>query len=291
MELRHLRAFLAVADTASFSEAARRMYVSQQALSRSIQALERELGVTLFERRPVKLTAAGDAMIGAARRSVAAADEVAGAARGDTERPLRVDISSGSIQTGAAIVRRMRRTHPDIAIEQVELGVRRGLQRLRSHALDAVLGIITEPPADLRVELVRREPVLMAMASDHPLAANERVAVAALAGVELLLPSDEAAGEWVAFVYDFCRRAGVDPIRRAGATHSSGSAADVLRDGTCVTPTAAWTDELDGLAFRPLVDPTPLIPWSLAWRRDDRQATRFAECAREVARAGSWATA
>ena len=288
MELRHLRAFLAVADEASFSAAARRLYISQQALSRSVQALERELGVTLFERRPVALTAAGEAMLPAARRAVAAADEAAGAARGDPLPRLRVDISSGSLQTGALIVREMRRRHPELAIEQVEVGVRRALAMLRRGELDAVLGLIESAPSELEVELVRREPVLLAMAGDHPLAARERVPVSALADVELLLPSEAAAGEWVAFVHDFCRRAGVKPRRWPGVTHSSVSAAQVLRDGACVTPTAAWIEELDGLAFRPLVDPVPVLSWSLARRPNDDRAALFAECAHKIAEAQSW---
>jgi DNA-binding transcriptional LysR family regulator len=288
MELRHLRAFLAVADEASFSGAARRLYLSQQALSRSIQALERELGVTLFERRPVALTAAGEAMLAAARRAVAAADEAAAAARGDRLQLLRVDVSSGSLHTGAVILRELRHRHPEIAVEQVEVGVRRGLQMLRQGELDVLLGVIDSPPSELTVEILRREPVLLGMAADHLLAARDRVPVAALADVELLLPSEKAAGEWVAFVYDFCRRAGVEPRRWPGVTHSSVSAAEVLRDGACVTPTAAWAEELDGLAFRPLVDPVPMLPWSLARRPDDERAALFADCARRIAEAESW---
>jgi DNA-binding transcriptional LysR family regulator len=238
-ELRHLRSFLAVAEERSFSAAARRLHVSQQALSRSVQQLERELGTVLFDRdaRPIELTAAGEAMLASARRSIAAADQAFDAARraeGGRHTPLRVDVSSGGIETGAAIVRRLRRTRPGLAIEQVEVGVRRGLRMLHTSELDALLGIVEIEDPSVQVELVRREPVLVAMAADHPLAACDEVPVARLAEVELLLPSDEAAGEWVRFVHDFCRSAGVHPRRRAGATHGSVSAAEVLREGGCV---------------------------------------------------------
>jgi DNA-binding transcriptional LysR family regulator len=294
-ELRHLRAFLAVAEELSFSAAARRLHLSQQALSRSVQQLERELGAELFDRaaRPIELTAAGEAMLGAARRSVAAADQAFDAARrttGDEPARLRVDISSGGLETGAAIVRQLRRAHPDVAVEQVEVGVRRGLDLLRRGELDAVLGIVELDDPAVRVELVRREPVLVAMASDHPLAADDRVPVGRLAEFELLLPSGDAAGEWVSFVDDFCRRAGVEPRRRPGATHGSVSAAEVLREGACVTPTAAWTEPLDGLVFRPLVDPIPLLPWSLAWRAgdDDAAIAALVQCARATADERGW---
>jgi DNA-binding transcriptional LysR family regulator len=294
-ELRHLRSFLAVAEERSFSAAARRLHLSQQALSRSVQQLERELGTSLFDRdaRPIELTAAGEAMLASTRRSIAAADQAFDAARraeGGRRAPLRVDVSSGGIETGAAIVRRLRRTRPDLAIEQVEVGVRRGLRMLRTGELDALLGIVEAEDPSVQVELVRREPVLVAMAADHPLAACDEVPVARLAEFELLLPSDEAASEWVRFVHDFCRSAGVHPRRRAGATHGSVSAAEVLREGGCVTPTAAWTEPLEGLAFRPLVDPVPLLPWSLARRAedDDPEVPALVECARETAREHGW---
>ena len=69
MDLRHVRSFLAVADEASITRAAARMYLTQQALSRQIQMLERALGVTLLVRtsRGVLLTAAGDELAAGAR--------------------------------------------------------------------------------------------------------------------------------------------------------------------------------------------------------------------------------
>jgi DNA-binding transcriptional LysR family regulator len=290
-ELRHLRSFLAVAEEGSFSAAARRLHLSQQALSRSVAQRERELGVSLFDRaaRPVELTAAGEAMLAAARRSVTAADEAFDTARGATGS-LRVDISSGGLETGALIVRRLRRTRPDVAIEQVEVGVRRGLELVRRRELDAVLGIVADGEPDVRAEVVRREPVLVAMAADHPLAAQDEVPVARLADVDLLLPSQDAASEWVDFVHDICRAAGFEPRRWPGVTHGSISAAEVLRDGGCVTPTAAWIEPLDGLAFRPLVDPVPVLPWSLAWRADDHRGELAAlvACARDTADERGW---
>src|SRR6266496_3211703 len=102
-ELRQLRCFVAVAEELNFSAAARRLYMSQQALSRVVAQLERELGVRLFERttRSVRLTAAGEAMLVWARRSTVAADEAVTAARraesGDALRPLRLDLSATSL--------------------------------------------------------------------------------------------------------------------------------------------------------------------------------------------------
>jgi DNA-binding transcriptional LysR family regulator len=268
-ELRHLRYFAAVADDLSFSSAARRLYVSQQALSRTIQQLERQVGVKLFERttRSVKLTPAGAAMLVSAKQSIAAADhavdEAQRASRGEPVRPLRIDVSSGGLQTGALVLRRLRRDHPDVAVDQVEEGVARGVVSLEEGRLDAVLGLAPARPGRLAGEAIRHEPVLVGMAASHPFAELDAVPVAGLAGVRLLLPSRAAAQEWIDFVEQFCSLAGVTPSRWPGTTHGSASAADVVREHDCVVPTTAWADPPADLAFRPLVDPRPVFTWSL----------------------------
>ncbi len=268
-ELRHLRYFVAVAEELSFSVAARRLFVSQQALSRIVQQLERELGVKLFERttRSVRLTAAGEAMLVWARRSTVAADKAVDAARraelGEDVRPLRLDLSATSLFTAAKILRRLRTDHPDLPVELVEDGVARGLDALLDGRLDALLGLATHCPPDLNADLIRREPVLLGMGGHHDLARLDTVPVARLSDVDLLLPSDTAAAEWVEFVALFCAQAGVRPRRWPAATHGSAAAADVLRGSASVTPTVAWADPPADLVFRPLVEPTPIFAWSV----------------------------
>ncbi|WP_433443023.1 LysR family transcriptional regulator [Nonomuraea sp. CA-141351] len=272
-ELKHLRYFVAVAEELNFSAAARRLYVSQQALSRVIQQLERELGVRLFDRttRSVRLTRAGEALLESAGRSITAVQHAFDAARQAAQdgqgRPLRVDISSSGLETGARILRRLRREHPRIRVHQVEDGVPRGLAALRDGRLDMLLGLSTHCPPEVRAEVIRREPVLVGMAAGHPLARLDAVPVAMLADVELLLPSDEAAIEWVEFVRSFCRQAQVKPSRWPGATHGSAANAEVLRETGCVVPTATWADPPGDLVFRPLVEPTPILEWSMMTAR------------------------
>jgi DNA-binding transcriptional LysR family regulator len=130
------------------------------------------------------------------------------------------------------------------------------------------------------------------MAAEHPLAGMDEVPVGALDGHDLLLPSEDDAGEWVDFVRAFCRQAGVVPRRWPGVTHGSVSAADVVRQGECVVPTAAWAEPPEGIVFRPLVDPVPLFPWSLMWLTEaERRAevATFLDAARAVAAEEGWA--
>ena len=75
MELRQLRHFLALVEERSITRAAKRELIVQSGLSNSLQALERELGTALYVRgtRPIRLTAAGEALVGAARRTLTSA--------------------------------------------------------------------------------------------------------------------------------------------------------------------------------------------------------------------------
>jgi DNA-binding transcriptional LysR family regulator len=269
LELRHLRHFVAVAETRSFSAAAARLYVSQQAVSRVIQQLERELGVRLLDRttRSVELTDAGRSLLSSAKRSIAtteaAFEEVRQLGRDNPTRPLRLDLASTGLETPALILQQMRLRHPELPIHLVEDGLPRGLNALLEGRLDALLGLANDCPPDVTVEPLHHEPILLGMASTHPLAGLDVVPVARLADVDLLLPSDVAAVEWVDHVRAFCAQAGVTPRRWPVATHGSAAATAVLRDAACVTPTVAWVDPPDDLVFRPLVEPRPLLPWSL----------------------------
>jgi DNA-binding transcriptional LysR family regulator len=267
VELKQLRYFVAVAEHLNFSAAARELYLSQQALSRIIAQLEREIGVRLLDRttRSVSLTPAGATLLASARRSLAVVDDALDTVRrtGGEARPLRVDFSSASLQTAAHVIRNVRRERPDLPVHQVEDGVPRGLTALARGDLDVLFGVATHCPPEIPAEPVGQERVLAAMTTDHPLARLHEVPVAQLAGVELLLPSDEAAVEWVEFVAKFCAEAGVALRRWPGATHGSAAAAQVLRDYGCVTPTVAWAAPPPDIVFRPLVQPTPVMTWSM----------------------------
>ena len=93
LDLAQVRAFVAAAEDLHFGRAAGRLFLTQQALSKRIARLERELGVALFTRqaRAVRLTEAGHRFLAPARRALAEADRAVEAAR-DPGRPLRIDV-------------------------------------------------------------------------------------------------------------------------------------------------------------------------------------------------------
>jgi DNA-binding transcriptional LysR family regulator len=296
-ELRHLRYFVAVAEELNFSAAARREYVSQQALSRIIQQLEAELGVLLFERtaRSVRLTPAGEAMLAAARRSAAAADEAFDAARraqrGEVNRPVRIEFGSGLLLTAMQIAGRARRDHPELALRHTSLGVIRGIEALIEGRLDLVLGLASQAPPPVSAELIRREPLLVAMSTSHRLAEQDTVAVAQLGDHELLLPSDESGGEWNQFISVACAQAGVTVKASSSTVHGATVTAELLRETDVLLPTLTWADPPVGVAFRPLVEPELSFPWSLmttAVSARHPQVAAFLESARGIAHEQNW---
>lgn len=181
VELRHLRAFVAVAEELSFTRAAARMQITQPALSRTIAALERLVGSALVrrDRRTVALTAAGTRFLPHAHRVLAVVEEAVGSAA--SRLPvLRVGFTWGSTaEYTAPIVRAFEQAHPGVVVE-----IRRyddtvaGLADGRTH-----VGFLPGVPADPRFEslVLAEEPRVAALPADHPLAARSEVYLADLA--------------------------------------------------------------------------------------------------------------
>lgn len=122
MELRQLEHFVAIAEERSFTRAAGRVHLVQSALSTSIRALERDLGVRVFERSThhVALTDAGEALLPEARRALAAAEQARDAVlavRGAIRGTLRIGImQSLTLVDVASLLARFHDLHPGVDI-------------------------------------------------------------------------------------------------------------------------------------------------------------------------------
>lgn len=122
MDLRQLEYVVAVVDEGGFTRAASAVHVSQPALSQSVRSLERELGVDLFHRtgRVVRLTSAGEALLGPARQAlrdarnaVDAVDQVKGLIAGRLDL---VCLATLAVDPVAELVGAFRRTHPGVRV-------------------------------------------------------------------------------------------------------------------------------------------------------------------------------
>jgi DNA-binding transcriptional LysR family regulator len=192
MELRQLRYVLAVVDHGGFTRAAAAEHVAQPSLSQAIRTLERELGVELFHRlgRRVRLTSAGEALVGPARqvlRDLATIDAVVADVRG--LRGGRLDLvalPTLAVDPLAGLLGRFRHQHPRVSVRVAEPEDLSDLTSLVQHG-HAELGL-TELPSDQTLE---QQPIgsqeILAVrppGTDHGQA--RRLPVGALAGVPLV---------------------------------------------------------------------------------------------------------
>jgi DNA-binding transcriptional LysR family regulator len=216
MELRQLAHFLAVADQAHFTRAAAQVHVTQSSLSSSIRALERELGGDLFARstRRVELTEAGRALLPAARRAVAAAEDARDAVAA-VRGMLRGQLAIGAIQTFGpvdvpALLARFHRRHPAVALRLHHAGVASLVRRTADGELE--LAFVDRPlgPQAHRVHVreLGREALVLGVPAGDPLASRRRVRLADLAGRDFVEYRPDSSLR--ASIDQACRAAGLE---------------------------------------------------------------------------------
>ena len=198
MELRHLRYFVAVAETGSLTVAAeQRLFTSQPSLSRQIRDLEDQVGVQLFSRsaRGVELTAAGEAFLDHARLALAQVDAAAEAAR-RAALPERKVFALGFL-TGQEMtwlpraMQVLRDELPNIDVTVSSYYSPDLADALARGKLD--LGFLrAEPGFDLEYRVVSRERLIVLMPSDHRLAGREAIRAQDFVGEPFVMASNKA---------------------------------------------------------------------------------------------------
>ncbi len=274
LDVRSLRYFVAVAEELSFTRAAARLYVAQQAISREIRRLEDQMGTPLFVRttRRVTLTAEGERLLARARDLIALHDQIIDEL-GSSSRPIVVDLLSEGRLTGPSILEATRAAAPERDFRgRYGHGVGAALRLLQAGELDIALGRAEWRgqvlPGTIATKLVRWEPLGVLLPATHPLASLDRVPVAALAGVEIdVNPADPEAPDWSDLVVQFLELSGARATPpHLAAVGLENQADHLVRQGI---PILTGVDHvaLPGGVLRPLVDPVPMFAWSIMWRR------------------------
>jgi DNA-binding transcriptional LysR family regulator len=274
LDVRSLRYFVAVAEELSFTRAAERLYVAQQAISREIRRLEDQMGTQLFVRttRRVTLTADGVRLLARARDLIALHDLIIDEL-GASSRPIVLDLLSEGRLTGPRILEAIRVGAPEREFRgRYGHGLGAALRLLQTGELDVALGRASRRahrlPPTIATALVRWEPLGVMLPATHPLASLAGVPVAALAGSEIdVNPADPEAPEWSDLVVQFLELSGA----RATAPHLpavglENQADHLVRQGIPIL-TGIDHAEIPGGVLRPLTDPVPMFPWSVIWRR------------------------
>jgi DNA-binding transcriptional LysR family regulator len=275
MELRHLRYFVAVAETRHFGRAAERLHLAQPALSQSIRQLEAELGATLLARttRQVSLTPAGEFFYREARRAIEGLDDSARGVRRIADGRIGL-LRIGFTGTAAfdllpSIARAVKQRLPGIALEiHGDLLTPAQVDGLRSAQLDIA---VLRPPVtgdDLVVRTIRSEPLVLALPSDHRLATEPGLEVADLAYEDFVMYADTHSAVNEA-VLRSARAVGFVPRREHEAPGTSVLLALVAAGlGLAMVPASVRALQLDGVVFRDLAG-AATIDLALAWPRED----------------------
>jgi DNA-binding transcriptional LysR family regulator len=216
MEIRQLKAFMAIAEARTFTAAAQRIHYTQAALSMQIKQLEREVGVPLFTRMPrrVVLTEAGERLIARAQHilrehdaALAELAELAGAKHGR----LRVGSASGMVSADAlpTILKKLRKLHPHADVSVTSGTSEELVKKILAGETDAAFVSLPVQARNVETELLSQDQ-LVAIASPRHALANQRVVSAfVLAGEKLIL--GERGGNTRRLIDEFFAEAGLKP--------------------------------------------------------------------------------
>ena len=291
--LRQFRYFIAVADCASVSAAARQLNISQSAITTAVQQLEDDVGVRLFERnsRGVTLTPDGHRFLSSARRVIAAVADATHALRAQPNALAgQLTIGVTPLVAGyylSELLSRFTRACP-----QVEVGVVEDEPRFLEHHLingevDVAI-MIASALSDrqaLATEILTRSPNRVWLASRHALAARDDVSLAEVAQVPLIVLAADRIDEVMRTVWQrhqlaprtLLRTSSLEAVRSLVGT---GMGVAVLPDFVY----RPWSLEADRIEARPLRDEVATLDIGLVWRRGltiDPVSAEFIEVARE----------
>lgn len=192
MELRQLRYFVAVAEEANISRAAKKIFLTQSALSRQIKALEDEIGQCLLKREAhsIRLTPVGEALLREARELIQHAEQVLERVRA-AGRGVRLRVGyAPSLAAGllAAAVENFTQAHPNARVELFDLSTEEMLEGLENDKLDVALSVGQQRGTrGLKWTPIRRAPWQLVVNRNHPLARRSQVTPAEVAREPLLV--------------------------------------------------------------------------------------------------------
>lgn len=291
-----MRYVVEVAQQRNLSRAADRLHVAQQALSQQIKTVEAQLGLQLFTRnnRGVELTPAGVVFVQEARRVLTAADRAVSrtqaAAKGEAGS-VRIAYTLTSVyDTLPAIVERVEATHRALKLELREVFGADIPQLLADGHYDLAVCPRTTLASDFARQDLRREPFVVAVQDDHPLADRKDVTLTEFSHELFELWPREMSPGFHDAVVAACRDAGFEPQLDE---HSAGSTVwrNIALGRGVGLVVRSLTEQLPrGITLLKLTEPLPVLMLDLVWHRDTLApaAAKILQTANEIAHQRSW---
>lgn len=276
MELKELRAFLAVAEVRNFTRAAERLNLTQPPLTRRIAALEHKLGVSLFARtsRHVALTSAGYVLLEHVRPLLSHADEVASLVRQQVAMPtarLRIGATAAAYASPMPLLlQQFRLCHPQLQLTVVDGRGEQLLVDLSRAELDVAFLTSAAQRPGVQVLPFWRQRQRLAVASSHALAMlKQPVALADFAQDSFILHARDERTPYHDDIVQRCEQAGFRPQMLVRSCDQS--CLGLVSSGLGVYFMARHECSLvrDGIRLLDLADDAPEVELAVAWRQDD----------------------
>jgi DNA-binding transcriptional LysR family regulator len=259
LELRHLRAFVALAETLHFGKAAERLHLSQPPLSRQIRQLEDQLGVALFARstQRVELTEAGRAFLPEARGVLAQTERAISAARAagrgevlKLEVGYLIALDHGPV---AQIIAAFRAASPGVTISIAHMSSLEQVAALRDGRIDIGFARLPIAHRGLSCLTVGSDNFVAVLPTAHPLAKKRRIDLLDLRDEGFVMLETRRHPNFQAATLDVCRVAGLTPR----ITHESESLQNIVVMvasglGIGLVPASVAAFRAPGVVFRPL---------------------------------------
>ncbi|MDR6270491.1 LysR family transcriptional regulator [Arthrobacter russicus] len=284
--------FVAVAEELHFNRAAEKLHMAQPPLSQQIRKLEEECRTQLFVRdsRNVRLTSGGELLLRHARTILAQHAVLTSAMRqardGELGRLRLGFVSSAAIAAVPPVVRQLRLQWPGIELELSEETTDAQINLLSSGALDVGIAREAHPPLGIESTLLRNEPLVVAVSTDHYLAGRKSICLQELKGESFIaFPRGRVSGLFD-HISALVRAAGVNfDITQEAVQFPTilGLVAGHL--GIAVVPESMRAFAIPGLVYLPLEDESAFSRLSLMYRTDMASSPLVAK-----ARAVCWAT-
>jgi len=273
MELRHLRYFVAVAEELSFTRAAERLHVSQPPLSQQIKQLEEEVQSQLFDRnrRWVRLTRAGRLFLDHARQVLAEVERAVLAARRTMGSESDLSVASTTWTNLTAVSRILRcfsEANREIRIEVQTLDSMLQVRAVKARTVD--VGFMFPPPADDALQIARlvRYPLVVALPTNHRLAARAVLSPGDLAGESYVMLTADVAPAYGAMVTKYWERVGIS-IRERLKVDQAHAVIDLVAAGAgfALVPASVQECEEQRIVCRRVHPAPPELELALVWAR------------------------
>ncbi|MCC6589077.1 MAG: LysR family transcriptional regulator [Bryobacterales bacterium] len=277
IEFRQLRYVVAVAEELHFTRAAERLHLTQSALTRQIMQLEDVLGVRLFHRdtRNVRLTAAGEVFVEEAKRVLAFADRAVRLARGTQAGEfgeVRIAYSPfidvrvvNELKAALAVVR------PSLQLSFHGVPTAEQIGGLLDGTYQAGLVFLPIRDEAIEVEVLFGEQLHVALAAGHRLARKRQIELRVIHSEPLIWMPRRLNPAFHDHFQEWCRTAAYHPVIAQEVTSVQECLQFVSQGvGISFVSSSMRLNRFEGIAFRPLIEPSFVLETGIAYRRDNK---------------------